>query len=114
MKRINHIVNPQGVRSEALTRKEERIKRQVDQAIAAAEDTAAEFEEAAENIIDTLGTASGKEDTGKLQNAFQKYMEAKENAWAWMRQVVYLNELKAALDKEVEVTVNPTHVVVDK
>ena len=113
MKRITHVVNPKGVRSDALTRCEDRIRRQVDQAIASAEDNAAEANDAAESIIDGLGTSSGKEDTGKLQDRINKYLALREEAWGWNRQVKFLNELKTKLDEEVDITVNaiPVHVV---
>lgn len=114
MKRITHVVNPKGVRSEALTRREDRIRRQVDQAIASAEDSALEAEDAAEAIIDGLGESSGKEDTDKLQNRLNKFLEAKEAQWAWERQVGYLKNLKESLEKEVDITVNPIPVEITK
>ncbi len=112
MKRISFVVNPQGVRSDALTRREERIRRGVEQAIASAQDSAAEADEKADAIIDELGKVGGADQTGDLQSKINDYLEAKETAWAWNRQVEHLNALKAALDKEVEVTVNPTVVKV--
>ena len=113
MKRISHIVNPQGPRTEALKRKEERILRQVDQAIAAAEDQAAEAQEQLDSITDSLGSASGAGDTGKLQAAFNKYAQISEEKLAAERCVEHFQALKKALNEEVEVTINPTHVVVE-
>ena len=112
MKRISFVVNTQGVRSEALTRREERIRRGVDQAIAAAQDSADEAEEQANAIIDELGKVGEKDQTGDLQNKINQYLDAKETAWSWKRQVEHLNALKAALDEDIEVTVNPTIVKV--
>lgn len=112
MKRISFVVNPQGVRSDALTRREERIGRGIEQAIASAQDSAAEAEEKADAIIDDLGKVGGADQTGDLQSKINEYLKAKEMAWAWNRQVEHLNALKTALDEEVEVTVNPTIVKV--
>ena len=112
MKRISFVVNPQGVRSDALTRREERIRRGVDQAIAAAQDSADEAEEQANAIIDELGKVGEKDQTSDLQGKINEYLEAKETAWSWNRQVEHLNALKAALDEDIEVTVNPTIVKV--
>lgn len=112
MKRISYVVNPQGVRSDALTRREERIGRGIDQAIASAQDSAAEAEEKADALIDELGTVGGADQTGDLQSKINAYLKAKETAWAWNRQVEHLNALKVALNKEIDVTVNPTIVKV--
>lgn len=114
MKRISYIVNPQGVRTEAIIRKEERIDRQIDQAIAAAQDQAAEAKEQADAIVDKFGENSGIDGTAGLQAKINKYLEFRDAQWGWNRQVEYLKELKASLSEEVEVTVTPTVVRVEK
>ena len=114
MKRISHIVNPQGIRSESLTRREDRIRRQVDQAIDMTKDKAAEADEKADQVIDTLGKTSGIDQTSDLQKTLQSYLQFREEGWQWKRQTEFLEELKVALDKDVDITHNPTLVKVIK
>ena len=104
MKRISYIVNPKGQRTEVIERKESRILRQIDQAIASCEDQASDAEEKAEAIIDSLGTVASSGDTAKLQEKFTHYCEECENKAAALRYVEYLKDLKKKLNAEVKVT----------
>ena len=114
MKRINHIVNPQGVRSEKLERQAERILRGVDQAIACLEDQVAEADEKAESIIDSLGTSSGSGDTASLQDKLNSYVKATGAKRRLNEAIADMKGLKDLLNKDIEIVVNPTHVVVDQ
>lgn len=116
IKRISHIVNPQGERSEKLTRMEGRILRGADQAIDSLEDQLLEAEENAQSIIDSFGQCGGgaEGDTQKLQKKFNDYI-------AVMNKVRYLKYaiedakgLKTILNEEIEITINPVHVAVDQ
>jgi len=114
MKRINHIVNPQGIRTDVIIRKEERIFRQVDQAVASVEDLISETDEKINNLIDSLGEASTGSDTLKLQDKLNMYCDLCAQKETAQKYIVYLTELKSALDEEVDVTIDPVHVVVDE
>ena len=114
MKRINHIVNPQGVRSEKLERQAERILRGVDQAVACLEDEAAEAEEKAESIIDSLGASSAAGDTDSLEDKLNAYVKVTATKRRLKEAIEDMKDLKTILGKDVEVVVNPTHVVVDE
>lgn len=113
VKRISYIVNPQGLRTDAIKRKEERILRQIDQAIASAQDQADEALDQSEKIIDSLGSVSDSSDTCKLQDKLNAYCDACEHKTVANRYAEYLSRLKAKLSEEIDVTVNPTHVIVD-
>lgn len=114
MKRISYIVNPKGTRTDVIARKEARILRQIDQAIASVEDQASEAHESIESLIDSLGEAGASSDTTKLQEKLNKYCELCDKEDSANRYIIYLNDLKEALNQEVEVEIEPTHVVVDK
>jgi len=114
MKRISYIVNPKGTRSDVVARKEARILRQVDQAIACIEDQASEAHENIENLIDSLGEAGSSADTAKLQEKLNKYCELCDKEETAIRYISYLKHLSKTLDQEVEVEIEPTHVVIDK
>ena len=117
IKRISHIVNPQGgVRSEKLTRMEGRILRGADQAIDSLEDQLLEAEEKAQSIIDTIGQCGGgaEGDTTKLQKKFNDYLAVMSTTRRLKEAIEDAKGLKNILNEEIEVTVNPTHVVVDQ
>lgn len=114
MKRINHIVNPQGVRSEKLERQADRILRGVDQAIACLEDQVAEADEKAESIIDSLGASSGSGDTASLQEKLNAYVKTTGAKRRYNEAIEDMKCLKDILNKDVEIVINPTHVVVEK
>ena len=114
MKRISHIVNPQGIRTDVITRKEERILRQVDQAVASVEDLISETDEKISNLIDSLGEASTGSDTPKLQKKLNDYCDLCTQKETAQKYIVYLTELKSTLNEEVEVTIDPVHVVIDE
>jgi hypothetical protein len=116
IKRISHIVNPQGVRSEKLTRMEKRILRGADQAIDSLEDQLAETEEKAQSIIDSFGECgTGAEgDTARLQKKFNDYITVASKARALKDAIEDAKNLKTILNEEIEVTINPDHVVIDQ
>jgi len=104
MKRISYIVNPKGQRTEVIERKESRILRQIDQAIASCEDQASDAEEKAEAIIDSFGAVAGSGDTAKLQDKFNSYCEECEKRALALRYADHLKDLKKKLNVEIEVT----------
>ena len=114
MKRINHIVNPQGIPSDVLTRREERIVRGIDQAIASAQDQADAAEEKIQTLVNSLGKVSGAEDTKSLQEKLNMYGALCEEKVTAERYIKHFENLKADLDKEVKVVINPQHVVIDQ
>lgn len=103
MKRVNAIIKVKDKITEIFSRKADRILRGVDQAIACAEDNADEAKESAYDIMNTLGDASSKEDSDKLQNLLNKYAEKMEEADRWTAYAKYFKELKDKLNEEVEV-----------
>ena len=104
MKRIQNIINPKGIESERLQRKEERILRQVDQAADSLKDQIADLEEATEVLIDNLGKCADAEGTSKMQNVFTQYCEKQEQIMVLKHYVAHLNTLKQTLVSDVEVT----------
>lgn len=103
MKRVNAIVKSAGKISEFFTRKADRILRGVDTAIACAKDNADEAKDAAFDLMNSLGDASSKEDTNKLQNLLNAYAEKMDEAERWDNYARYFEELKAKLNEEVKV-----------
>ena len=116
MKRIQNIINPKGIESERLQRKEERILRQVDQAADALKDQIADLEEGTEVIIDGLGKCADADGTAKMQNALNQYCEKAEQITVLKHYVAHLNTLKEKLVADVKVTpiAVPVEVVNDK
>ena len=103
MKRVNAIVKAVGKISEIFTRKADRILRRVDTAIACAKDNADETREAAYDLMNSLGDASSKEDSGKLQDILNNYIAKMEEAERWDGVVRHLEKLKQDLNEEVSV-----------
>jgi hypothetical protein len=110
MKRISNIVNPKGIPSERFARKEERILRQVEQAIDSVKDQIADKEEETETLIDSLGTAAEATCTAKVQSILNTFCQKKDEIATLNNYVGYLKELKAELNKDVEITVVTTPV----
>ena len=67
MKRVNAITRCKGIIAEKLDRKAARILRQVNQALDAAEDELANLSEKEEDLINSLGSVAGSEQTSELQ-----------------------------------------------
>ena len=104
MKRISNIVNPKGIPSERLARKEERILRQVDQAIDSVKDQIADKEEEIEILVDNLGTVADATSTAKMQSSLNEYCEKQEEVSTLKNYVKHLVDLKETLNKDVEIT----------
>lgn len=103
MKRVNAIVKAVGKISEIFARKADRILRGVDTAIACAKDNADEAREAAYDIMNSLGDASSKEDSSKLQKLLNDYAAKREEADRWDAYAKYYAELKEQLNEDVPV-----------
>lgn len=103
MKRVNAITRCKGILAETLDRKASRILRQVNQAIDAAKDKAADLEEKAEEIINSLGTVAGADDTFALQAKINKYLDTCSEVEGYQEAVKRLEALKEKLNAEVEV-----------
>lgn len=101
MKRVNAIVKAVGKISEIFTRKADRILRGVETAIACAKDNADEAREAAYDLMNSLGDASSKEDSNKLQEILNNYAAKMEEAERWDGYVRYFEKLKADLNADV-------------
>lgn len=103
MKRVNAIVKAVGKITEIFTRRAERILRGVDSAIACAKDNADECRESAYDLMVSMGDASSKEDSVKLQDIISDYAAKMEEAERWDKYVKYFEELKVKLNEEIEV-----------
>lgn len=103
MKRVNAIVKAVGKISEIFVRKAERILRGVQSAIDCAKDNAAEAREAAYDLMNSLGDASSKDDSGKLQNILNEYAAKMEEADRWDNYARYFEELKEKLNEDIPV-----------
>ena len=77
---------------------------------------AAETEEKAQSIIDSFGECgTGAEgDTAKLQKKFNDYIAVTSKARTLKYAIEDAKNLKTILNEEIEVTINPDHVVVDQ
>ena len=103
MKRINAIIKVKDKITEMFTRKADRVLRGIDTAIACAEDSADEATDAAYELMNSLGEASSKEDSAKLQEVLNKYAAKMEEADRWKKYAQYFKDLKVKLNEEVEV-----------
>jgi len=102
MKRINAIIKVKDKITEVFSRKAERVLRGIDAAIACAEDNADEAKDAAYDIMNSLGEASSKDDSSKLQTLLNNYAAKIEESERWAAYAGYYRELKAKLEEEVE------------
>lgn len=107
MKRISNIVNPKGIVSDRLTRKEDRILRQVEQARDSVKDQIADKEEQAEALIDQLGKFADADGTSKVQSVLNQYCEKQEEITVLNHYVDHLTKLRKALEEDVNVTPMP-------
>lgn len=103
MKRVNAITRCKGLLAETLDRKANRILRQVNQAIDAAKDKAADLEEKAEEVINSLGSVAGSDQTSALQDKLNKYLDVCNEAEQYKKVVARLEGLKEKLNADVEV-----------
>lgn len=103
MKRITAITKCNGVLAEVLDRKANRIKRAVAQMADCAADKAAESEEKAEDILNSLGSVAGAEQTKELQDKLNAYNQAIQDAKDYRNSSENFKELLAKLDEEVTV-----------
>lgn len=115
MKFIDYIVNPAGgVLTDVLTRKGERIKRNIDQGIASLQDEVDELKEQRVIALRNLGDVADASSTAKMANVFSQICTLEEQMALKTRCVGYLKSVRTELDKDVDVTINPTHVKVEK
>ena len=107
MKRIVAIVKGKaGMITAVLSRKASRITRNVDQAIAWAEDQIEIAKEDAESIIDSFGGVADGTHTEECSALINNYIERVKEVKEWEDTLAILNNLKAKLDEEVEVKEN--------
>ena len=104
MKRVNAITRCKGVIAEALDRKANRILRQVNQAIDAAKDKVSDLTEKKEELISSLGSVAGADQTSSLQDKLNKYIDLCSETESYEDAVKYLEELKDKLNEEVVIT----------
>ena len=107
MKRIVAVVKGKGSMITAiLSRKASRIIRNVDQAIAWAEDQIEVAKEEAEGIIDSFGSVADGTRTAECSGRINDYIEKMKEVMEWEDTLAILNGLKDKLDEEVEVKEN--------
>ena len=107
MKRIVAIVKGKASMITAvLSRKASRITRNVDQAIAWAEDQIEIAKEDAESIIDSFGGVADGTRTEECSALINDYIERVKEVKEWEDTLIILNDLKAKLEEEVEVKEN--------
>ena len=104
MKRITAITKCNGVLSEVLDRKAKRIKRAIEQMADCADDTAAELEEKAEDIINSLGKVADAGNSDVLASKLNEYNRAVEDAKLARNSAVNFRNLLVKLDEEVSET----------
>lgn len=115
MKFIDFIVNPAGgVLTDVLNRKGERIKRNIEQGVASLQDEIDELKEQRIVALRSLGDVADASSTSKMAEVFSKICTFEEQIALKTRCVGYLNSVRTELDKDVDVTVNPTHVKVQE
>ena len=107
MKRIVAVIKGKATQiTAALSRKASRITRNVDQAIAWAEDQIEIAKECAESIIDSFGEVADGAHTEECSERINDYIEKVKELQEWEDTLVILKSLKAKLDEEVEVKEN--------
>lgn len=88
---------------EALARKSARIARNVENAIAFAEDKVDSFKETAEKHLANLGDVADGGQTSACSSVINSYISAVKEMKAWEDTINILKGLKKALNEEVEV-----------
>ena len=107
MKRIVAVVKGKaGMITAVLSRKASRITRNVDQAIAWAEDQIEIAKECAESIIDSFGEVADGTHTEECSERIKYYIEKVKEIKEWEDTLAILKGLKVKLDEEVEVKEN--------
>lgn len=105
MKRVNAITKGKAsCLTELLDRKAKRIMRAVEQSIDCASDKVDACNDAAEEIINSFGEAAGAEDTSKLQDKINAYIDKVAESERWAKNIERLKALKDKLNAEVEIT----------
>lgn len=101
MKKVDAIVRKKATGTEdAMNRKAQRLMRNVENAIAFAEDKVDECEEGAEKTLSCLGY---QYDTTSTSNVINNYIESVKELNAWKDSLKILKDLKERLSEEVEV-----------
>lgn len=104
MKKIDAIVRGKAKSSEeALARKSQRIARNVENAIAFAEDKVDTFKETAEQHLSNLGDVADGGQTTACSSVINCYISAVKEMKAWQDTVEILKGLKKSLNEDVEV-----------
>ena len=107
MKRIIAVIKGKAAQvTAALSRKASRITRNVDQAIAWAEDQIEIAKECAEGIIDSFGEVSDGTHTAECSALINDYVDKVKEIQEWEFTLAILNNLKVKFDEEVEVKEN--------
>lgn len=101
MKKVDAIVRRKATGTEdAMNRKAQRLMRNVENAIAFAEDKVDECEECTERVLSNLGL---QYDAGSTSNVINNYIERVKELNAWKDSLNILKGLKEKLSEEVEV-----------
>ena len=103
MKRINVIVKGKGILESVLNRKAKRLERCVSQAVDSFRDEADEHREAAEDIINRMGSCATPERTEELNGLINEYCDYLTSAEAYDKRAVICEGLLKKLNEEVEV-----------
>lgn len=115
MKFIDFIVNPAGgILTDGLTRKSERIKRNIEQGVAAIQDEIDEIKEKKVTALRSLGDVADASSTSKMAEVFSKICTYEEEIALKNRCIEYLKGVRTELDKDVDVTTNPTVVKIEQ
>lgn len=105
MKRIDAIAKGKSNQmSSSIERKGARIMRNVEQAIACAEDKVDFLIDKAESLIDSLGDVAEADQTSSCQNAINRYIDTVKELNDWKETKEILGVLKEKLDEEVLLT----------
>lgn len=105
MKLIDFIVNPaDGVLTEVLKRKAKRIERNVEQAIETCEDEIDELKEQNLVVLKSLGEVADASSASKMADVFSKICTNEEKIAQKERCIQYLKNVRAELNKEVDIT----------
>ena len=103
MKRIDAIAKGKSNQmSSSIERKGARIMRNVEQAVACAEDKLDYLSDKAESLIDSLGGVAEADQTSSCQNTINRYIDTIKEYNDWKETLEILHELRSKLDEEVE------------
>lgn len=102
MKRIDAIIKDKCSKlTNLFTRKSARIMRNVDSAIACAEDEIDAAKEHKEKVINSLATVADADKTAECSRVLNNYIEVAKQQKAWEETLAILKDLKKELNSEV-------------